>query len=65
MNTYIYSSAQNIQFKIKGLNFSIIINEGNDTLEPKNFQNVDGWPQESGNRWKRSIKAQEVMYIST
>jgi len=65
MNTYIYSFAQNIQFKIKGLYFSNINNEGNDTLEPKNYQNVDGWPQGSGNRWKRSIKSQEVMYKST
>jgi len=54
-----------MQFKIKGLNFFNTINEGNDTLEPKNFQNVDGWPHGSGNRWKRSIKSQEVMYIST
>lgn len=35
---------------------------GNDTLEAKNIQNVDGWAQgmANGHRWRRSLKIQKV-----
>ncbi|KAE9523650.1 hypothetical protein AGLY_016202 [Aphis glycines] len=47
-------------FKNQIIDGSWVFKVGNDTLEPKNFQNVDGWPQGSGNKWKRSIKSQEI-----
>ncbi|XP_008181561.1 uncharacterized protein LOC100169242 [Acyrthosiphon pisum] len=46
-------------FKNQIIDGSWVFRVGNDTLEPKNHQNVDGWSQGTGNRWKRSLKSYE------
>ncbi|KAL5234080.1 hypothetical protein ACI65C_001490 [Semiaphis heraclei] len=45
-------------FKNQIIDGTWVFRVGNDTLEPKNFQNVDGWSsQGTENRWKRSLKS--------
>lgn len=46
-------------FKNQIIDGSWVFRVGNDTLEPKNYQTVDGWSEGSGNRWKRSLKSHE------
>ncbi|XP_060843084.1 uncharacterized protein LOC132923244 [Rhopalosiphum padi] len=46
-------------FKNQIIDGSWVFKVGNDTLEPKNSQNADGWSQAAGNRWRRSLKSHE------
>lgn len=46
-------------FKNQIIDGSWVFRVGNDTLEPKNVQNVDGWSQRPGIRWRRFLKSYE------